>query len=101
MATMDFEAGTIEVREDSLNYGPFAFDFTNAAPTGAVISSVVVSAYVGRVYPSDLLSGKTDITASLVDAALTAATGNYVVSVYLNYPTVTQRCIATFSIRSK
>lgn len=83
---MDFEVGTIEVREDSVNYGPFTFDFTKAAPTGAIISTVSVKAYSGKVYPKDDLSTKTDITSDLIDATLTAATGNYVVSVYFNYP---------------
>ncbi len=85
---MDFEAGTIEIREDSLNYGPFTFDLTDAAPSGAVISSVVVTSYSGKVQPSALLSGETETTSSLIDNLLGGATGDYVVSVYFNYPGV-------------
>ena len=83
---MDFEAGTIEIREDSLNYGPFTFDMTDVAPEGAIISSVVVTSYSGKVQPSDLLSGETETTDELVDALLTSATGDLVVSVFFNYP---------------
>jgi hypothetical protein len=83
----DFPAGTIEVREDSLNYGPFTFDMTDAAPSGAVISSVVCNVYDGKVQPSDALASKTEIT-GIIDVALTGATGDYVVSVYFNYPGV-------------
>ena len=85
---MDFESGKIEIREDSLNYGPFTFDMTDVAPEGAVISSVAVASYTGKVQPSALLSGETETTSSLIDNLLTAATGDYVVSVYFNYPGV-------------
>ncbi|MHC4757114.1 MAG: hypothetical protein ACYTE8_00495 [Planctomycetota bacterium] len=83
---MDFEAGTIEVREDSVNYGPFSFDMEDAAPTDAVISSVTVTSYSGKVQPSAELADETETTSSLIDSLLTAATGDYVVSVYFNYP---------------
>lgn len=83
---MDFEAGTIEVREDSINYGPFTFDMTDAAPSGAVISTVAVTSYSGKVQPSAELADETETTTELIDSLLTDATGDYVVSVYFNYP---------------
>ena len=85
---MDFEAGTIEIREDSLNYGPFTFDLTLAAPSGAVISSVVVTSYSGKVQPSAALADEIETTTELIDSGLGGATGDYVVSVYFNYPGV-------------
>lgn len=85
---MDFEAGTIEVREDSVNYGPFTFDLTGVAPDGAVISSVAVTSYSGKVQPSAELADETETTTELIDVALTGSTGDYVVSVYFNYPGV-------------
>jgi hypothetical protein len=85
---MDFEAGTIEIREDSLNYGPFTFDMTDVAPQGAVISTVVATSYSGKVQPSALLSAETETTTELIDTLLTSATGDLVVSVYFNYPGV-------------
>ena len=85
---MDFESGKIEIREDSLNYGPFTFDLTDVAPSGAVISSVAVTSYSGKVNPSNELADETETTTELIDAALTASTGDYVVSVYFNYPGV-------------
>jgi hypothetical protein len=83
---MDFEAGTIEIREDSLNYGPFTFDLTDVAPSGAVINTVAVTSYKGKVNPSDELADETETTDELIDAVLTTSTGDYVVSVYFNYP---------------
>jgi len=84
---MDFEAGTIEIREDTLNYGPFTFDMTDPAPSGAVISSISVAVYSGKVQPSAELADETEI-ADIIDLGLTAATGDYVASIYFNYPGV-------------
>lgn len=82
---MDFEAGTIEIREDSLNYGAFTFDMTDAAPDSAIISSISCKVYSGKVQPSAELADETEIP-DIIDAVLTAATGDYVVSVFFDYP---------------
>lgn len=84
----DFDYGEIEVRYNSTDYGPFTFDFEDQAPSGATISSVTVKSYDGNVKAGDLLSGETETTSSLVDSAKTAATGDYTVGVYFNYPGV-------------
>jgi hypothetical protein len=83
---MDFEAGTIEVREDSVNYGPFTFDMTEVAPSGTTIGSVAVTSYLGKVNPSDELADETETTDELIDIPLTGSTGDFVVSVFFNYP---------------
>ena len=85
---MDFDYGEIEIRYSSTDYGPFTFDLEDAAPTGAVISSVTVKSYSGNVKAGDLLSGETETTDDLVDALLTDASGDYTVAVYFNYPGV-------------
>lgn len=84
----DFDYGEIEIRYNSTDYGPFTFDLEDAAPTGATISSATVKSYLGNVKAGDLLSAETDTSALLVDAAKTAATGDYTVGVYFNYPGV-------------
>ena len=84
----DFDYGTIEIRYNSADYGPFTFDLEDAAPTGAVISAVTVKSYDGNVKAGDLLSGETETSSYLVDSVLTAATGDYTVGVYFNYPGV-------------
>jgi hypothetical protein len=83
---MDFEARTIRVRYGSLDYGPHTFDFEDAVPLDTTIASVSVRAFVGKVKPGDSLTGETEETANLIDNAKTQATGDYVVSVYFNYP---------------
>lgn len=85
----DFDFGEIEIRYNSADYGPFSFDLEEAAPTGAVISSVTVKSYFGNVKVGDLLSSETETSDDLVDAAKTGATGDYTVGVYFNYPGVT------------
>ena len=85
----DFDYGSIEIRYNSIDYGPFTFDLEDAAPTDAVIASVIVKSYIGNVKPGDLLSGETESTNSLIDAAKTDVTGDYTIGVYFNYPGVT------------
>jgi len=84
----DFDYGKIEIRYNSTDYGPFTFDLEDAAPTGAIISSVSVKSYSGNVKAGDLLASETETTSSLIDAAKTGATGDYTVGVYFNYPGV-------------
>jgi hypothetical protein len=86
----DFDFGTIEVRYNSTDYGPFSFDLEDAAPTGAVIAvgGVTVNSYEGNVKAGDLLSAETETSDELVDALLTGSTGDYTVGVYFNYPGV-------------
>jgi hypothetical protein len=82
----DFPRKTITVRYNTADYGPHSFDLEDAAPTGAVISSVTVKSYSGQVKPGADLALATETTTNLIDAVLTAASGNYTVNVYLNYP---------------
>jgi len=84
----DFDYGEIEVRYNSTNYGPFSFDLEDAAPTDAVITTAVVSSYFGKVDVADLLSGEDESTDDLIDAVLSAESGDYTVAVYFNYPGV-------------
>ena len=86
MSQMDFEAKTIRVRYKSTDYGPHTFDFEDALPLDTIISSCTVRAFVGKVKPGEDLDDETELTSSLIDTILTAVTGNYVVSVYFNYP---------------
>lgn len=85
----DFETREIQVRYYSADYGPHVFDFTDALPSGVTISSASVKSYLTKVDQADDLSAKTETTSELIDAQLTAASGNYNVNVYFNYPSTT------------
>ena len=86
MSQMDFEAKTIKVRYGSADYGPHTFDFEDALPLDTTLDSITVRAFSGKVKPGDDLDDETELTDDLIDSVLTAVTGNYVVSVYFNYP---------------
>jgi len=87
---MDFEARTIKVRYNSADFGPHTFDFEDAIPLDQVLASVTVRAFLGKVKPGEDLAAETELptsgVGSLIDSVLTAVTGDYVVSVYFNYP---------------
>jgi hypothetical protein len=84
----DFDYGTIEIRYNSENYGPFNFDFEDMAPPGTTIFGVSVKSYFGNVKVGDLLSSQTETTSDLIDTGLIGINGDYTVDVYFNYPTV-------------
>ena len=85
MSQMDFEARTIRVRYNSADFGPHTFDFEDAIPLDTTLASVNVRAFLGKVKPGEDLDDETEVSA-LIDGILTAVTGDYVVSVYFDYP---------------
>jgi hypothetical protein len=86
MKHFDFPQKEIQINYNSLDYGPFTFDFEDQAPTGLTLSSVTLKSYFGRVTKTDDLSGKTETTTDLIDTGLTNVSGNYTVDAYFNYP---------------
>ena len=82
----DFPTFKIEVRYNSLDYGPFSFDFEDACPSGVTVSSATVRSFLGKYDTDDDLSDFTETTSELVDTAKTAVSGNYTVNVYFNFP---------------
>jgi hypothetical protein len=85
MSQMDFEARTIRVRYNSADFGPHTFDFEEAIPLDTTLASVNCRAFEGKVKPGANLDDETEVSA-LIDGVLTAVTGDYVVSVYFDYP---------------
>ncbi len=85
MSQMDFEARTIRVRYNSADYGPHTFDFEDAIPLDTTLASVSLRAFLGKVKPGEDLADETE-ESDLIDAVLTAVTGDFVVSAYFNYP---------------
>ena len=85
MSQMDFEARTIRVRYNSSDFGPHTFDFEDAIPLDTTLASVSVRAFQGKVKPGEDLTAETEV-AALIDNVKTAVTGDYVVSVYFDYP---------------
>ena len=59
----------IEVMYYTDLWGVYSFDFSDALPTGDVISAVTVDAYIGNVKHKSNLSEFTDISANLIDPA--------------------------------
>jgi len=86
MAT-DFPKFKIDIRYNSLDYGPFSFDFTDACPTDITVSDVTLRSFVGSVDIDDDLDDFTESTDELIDAAKTVVTGSYTVNAYFNFPT--------------
>jgi len=86
MADSDFDQFKIEIRQSSVDWGPFSFDFEDALPSGTTIASVTLNSYLGKVIPEDDIDDQTDTTSELVDAVLTAVSGSYGVNAYFNYP---------------
>ncbi len=86
MAT-DFARFKIDVRYKSLDYGPFAFDFEDACPSGVTVSGIVLRSFSGKVDIDDDLDDYTETTSELVDVAKTAVSGSYGVDAFFNFPT--------------
>ena len=84
----DFPTGSIDIRYNSNEYGPFGFDFTDALPSGITVSSAVVRSFSGTVKREDDLSDKTETTSSLIETASTTVSSPYVY-VYFQFPTTT------------
>lgn len=84
---IEFEQGRITIQSNAAEWGPFNFDFTDALPSGKVLTSCVVTSYLGRVKPddSDILDEKTDTTSELIGT--TAVASDAVVTVQFNRPT--------------
>ena len=83
---MDFEGSdNIIIRENSNLWGPFEFDFSNALPSGHVISAVTVKSYSRTYKPQDSAEDFTEI--DLIDPEYTPeATDDTEVTVKLQYP---------------
>lgn len=81
---MDFEQGTMEVRDTTNFWGPFCLDFTDGIPTGEDIQSVEIKAYSGKVTPKLDLADFVEVT-NLVEAVGTIISEN-TVSFRLQYP---------------
>ena len=72
----DFDYATRATKDIEVMYytdlwGVYSFDFSNALPSGDIISSVTVEAYIGNVKHSSNLSEFTDISSDLIDPAYT------------------------------
>lgn len=82
----DFPRFKIDVRYNSLDYGPFSFDFEDACPSGVTVDDVTLRSFVGKVDIDDDIDDYTESTDELVDLAKTVVTGNYTVNAYFNFP---------------
>lgn len=82
----DFPSGTINIRYNTDNWGPYSFDFTNSVFSGDSVSDVTVKAYLGNVKPTDDLDDETDLTTELIDSDFPPSVSDNVVSVYFKYP---------------
>jgi hypothetical protein len=82
----DFATFKIDVRYNSLDYGPFSFDFEDACPSSITVSSAVIRSFIGKVDIDDDLDDYTESTSELVDTVKTAVTGSYTVNAYFNFP---------------
>ena len=83
----DFDRFKIDIRQNTLDWGPFVFDFEASMPTGVTVSAVTLKSYLGRVIPKDDLDDETETTSELIDSIKTVVSGNYNVNAYFNYPT--------------
>lgn len=81
----DFPVSKILIRESTDNWGPFTFDCSGVIFDGDSIASVTVTAYLGKVKPSDDLSDETEVS-TLIDTNITPGTDGENVSLYLKYP---------------
>lgn len=89
---LDFAKDKIEVRYNSVDYGPFTFDLQKVLPSGVTISSVTVKSFLGKFDQKDDLGDATETTSELINAAKSGVSGSYGVAVYFNYPsTLTNR----------
>ena len=85
MAT-DFARFKIEVRYNTVDYGPFAFDFEDACPSGVTVNDVTLRSFLGKVDMDDDLADFTETTSELIDTVKTAVSGDYGVDAFFNYP---------------
>ena len=81
-----FERFNIYVNYNTEDYGPFQFDCEDALPSDDPINDVTVRSFVGKVEAEDGIDNATESTDELIDATLTAASGDYGVNLYLNFP---------------
>ena len=81
-----FESGQLDINYGSSKYGPFIFDFADAALPELYIESVVVRSFLGRVTTDDDLSQKVETTSSLIESSMTVVNGRYQVGVFFKYP---------------
>jgi hypothetical protein len=84
---IEFEQGRITIQDNASEWGPFNFDFTDALPSGKVLTACTVKSYLGRVKPddSDTLDEETETTSELIGT--TAVASDATVSVQFNRPT--------------
>ena len=84
---IEFEQGRICIQSNASEWGPFNFDFSDALPSGKVLTNCEVVSYLGRVKPddSDDLSSETETTSELIGT--TAVASDTVVTVQFNRPT--------------
>jgi hypothetical protein len=80
----DFERENINIRYNSNEWGPFAFDLTDMLPVGTTVSSAVIRSFLGNVKKTDDLSDETETTSVLVETASTAVSSPYVYA-YFQY----------------
>jgi hypothetical protein len=85
----DFSRFKIDVRYNSLDYGPFSFDFEDACPTGTTVSDITLRSFLGKVDIDDDIDDFTESTSELIDTAKVAVSGDYGVNAYFNFPTTT------------
>lgn len=83
----DFDRMKIDIRQNTLDWGPFKFDFETALPDGITLSAVTLKSYLGKVIPKDDLDDETETTSELIDAVKTVVASSYIISAYFNYPT--------------
>jgi len=84
---IEFNQDRISIQDNASEWGPFNFDFTDALPSGLVLTAVDVKSYLGRVKPddSDILSTFTETTSELIGT--TAVGSDYIATVKFNRPT--------------
>ena len=81
---MDFGSGSIEIRRNTDNWGPYALDLSASLPTGVRVSSCDATVYVGKLKKT---STKSDFStcASVIESG-TIATSNQSIQFKTQYP---------------
>ena len=83
----DFPRFKIDIRYNTLDYGPFEFDFEDACPSGVTVTGITLRSFLGKVDVDDDIASFTETTSELIDTVETAVSGDYGVNAYFNYPT--------------
>ncbi len=74
---MDFNV-LIDLRYSTDEWGPFSIDLDRGLPEGESVSDVTIKAFSGRIFPTDSISGLTDIAAQIIETGSIINTGTQI-----------------------